>query len=164
MPREPKRVYWDSCVFLSFMDGPDDRLPDIDALFAATQRTPPTLVIYTSQLSIAEVAFAQKEKIARALNPDIAKKIDAFWSDESAITLIDVHEFIVREAQSLVRRSMRDGVSCKPYDAIHLATAMRMKVTELHSYDDRLRDCARHFGLSATRPQADQLLLLESSP
>lgn len=32
MPDPPRRVYWDACVFLSFINGYPDRVPTIEAL------------------------------------------------------------------------------------------------------------------------------------
>ena len=32
MPKDPKLIYWDSCVFLSYINGDVERLGIIDAL------------------------------------------------------------------------------------------------------------------------------------
>jgi hypothetical protein len=41
--------------------------------------------IYTSTLSITEVAFAGREQIKRELDATIEERLDAFWADRDAI-------------------------------------------------------------------------------
>jgi hypothetical protein len=32
MPEEPKRIYWDSCVFLLYIEGTPEWMPILDSL------------------------------------------------------------------------------------------------------------------------------------
>ncbi len=56
----PERVYWDACVFLSYINGEQERLPVIDALLEESRSG--KIEIITSTVSLAEVAFAEEER------------------------------------------------------------------------------------------------------
>lgn len=132
-PEPSKRVYWDACVFLSLIEGDQMRLPVIEALIDEAKKG--TLEIWTSTLSIAEVAFAKSEKDGKALDEDILRKINKLWRSPSPFKLVEVHRGIVNEAQAYVRNSILFG-SIKPPDAIHLVSAKKAKASEFHTYDD----------------------------
>jgi predicted nucleic acid-binding protein len=140
---EPKRYYWDACVFLSMINANPDRLPIIEALLDDCDQG--KVEIYTSILSIAEVAFAEGEKANEKLNAETAKKIDKFWQPPSPIKLIEVHELIMLDARNFIRAAIQNGIGLKPADAIHLATAKRLTLDAIHTYDDKLM---RHRSLS----------------
>lgn len=67
--------------------------------------------IVTSTWSITEVAFAEAERLAGALDPTIEAKIDALWTDWRAIKLVEIHQIIQREAQRLMRDALARGWS-----------------------------------------------------
>jgi predicted nucleic acid-binding protein len=64
-----KRYYLDANVMLSYIDGDEDRLPEIDELFRRGDAGEVELV--TSALSMVEVAFASAEKDAAQLDPQM---------------------------------------------------------------------------------------------
>src|SRR5436309_2132093 len=123
MPSEVRRTYWDTCVFLSYINGYQDRLPAIEAVLQESERTDDEWEIVTSTFTITEVAFALHEKQKRQLDKAVEDKIDALWADRSAAKLIEFHEGTAREARSLIRGAVAAGLSLKPGDAIHLASA-----------------------------------------
>jgi predicted nucleic acid-binding protein len=127
-----RRVYWDSCVFLSYLNETPDRAPHIEALL--TQAEAGKLEIVTSTVTIAEVAFAASEQISGALDPQIEAKIVALWGPP--IRMVEFHAPIGARAAQLVRDAMLRKTGLKPMDAIHLATAEQVGVHEFHSYDD----------------------------
>jgi predicted nucleic acid-binding protein len=138
MPEEPTRIYWDACVFLHYIEGTEQWLPILDALLEQASESS-DLVIYTSTLSITEVAFAKAEKDNKALDPDIELAIDALWNDRSAIRLVEFSEIIAQSARNLLRRSIEVGRKLKPMDAIHLATASNRRVSQFHTTDEPLK-------------------------
>lgn len=138
MPDEPKRIYWDACVFLDDIEGAPEWMPILDALLEQASETE-ELVIYTSTVSITEVAFAKAEKDGRALDSTIEAEIDALWNDRSAVKLVEFNEIIARGARNLIRRAVEQGRQLKPLDAIHLVTAQNRRVAEFHTTDDRLQ-------------------------
>ena len=74
MPSIP-RYYWDSNVFLSYIEGTTGRMNDIEALLEDAEAG--RCEIYTSVLTVAEVAFAEAEKVGRQLDPAVEAAIDA---------------------------------------------------------------------------------------
>jgi predicted nucleic acid-binding protein len=133
----PKKYYWDACVFLSEINANLDRVAVIEGILddCAQGKTE----IYTSILSIAEVAFAEAEKGSNSLDDKVREKIDKFWLPPSPIKLIEIGEPILWDAKSLIRAAIKNGKGLKPADAIHLATAKRLSTIDaIHTYDDKM--------------------------
>lgn len=139
MPDEPRMIYWDSCIFLLYIEGSPEWMPILDSLLDQASRTG-DIVIVTSTLSIVEVAFATDEKAGGMLDDAIVAAIDELWADRSAVQLVEFDQLIAREARRLLRRSVQIDRSLKPMDAIHLATAAVMQVADCHTTDDRLQN------------------------
>jgi predicted nucleic acid-binding protein len=152
MPPEPQRNYWDSCVFLSYINGVADRLPTIDALLAESTDPEHQREIVTSSFTIVEVAFALHEKTQKVLDSEAEDKIDALWADRYAVKLIDFHEGIAREARTLVRGAIAAGFSLKPGDAVHLASARSLGAVEFHTYSKDLVKYANVTGFPIMEP------------
>ncbi len=127
--------YWDSCVFLSLINGNDDRVPIIEAILEDCELG--NVGIYTSMLSITEVAFAETEKTSNILNNEVEENIETLWLPPSPIMLVEIHEFVLRDAKKLMRQAIEKGFSLKPADAIHLSTAQRLEIKEIHTYDPK---------------------------
>lgn len=138
MPNAARMIYWDSCVFLHYIEGTTRWLPILDTLLDDASNTD-DLIILTSTLSITEVAFAKTEKSNKLLDPGVEAAIDALWDDRSVIRLVEYDQIIAREARTLLRRSTMTGRSLKPADAIHLTTAQAMNVTDFHTTEDKLK-------------------------
>lgn len=158
---EPLKIYWDSCVFLSYVQGrPLDRMPILEALVDRAYAR--QIHIYTSTFSIVEVAFAEEERAGELLDPAVMAKIDDFWADRRVVTLVEFHELIGRDARALIRNAIAAGRSLKPADAVHLATAVRIAAAEFHTYDNRLMSAANGLSLAmpVVRPRTDQPRLI----
>jgi predicted nucleic acid-binding protein len=146
----PKRYYWDACVFLSEINANPDRVPVIETILDDCDQG--KAEIYTSILSIAEVAYSETEKNSNALDEETRKKIDKFWLPPSPIKMIEIGEPILWEAQDLIRTALKDGKSLKPADAIHLATAKRLSIDAVHTYDEKMKSCAGLIRFSIVEP------------
>ena len=148
-------VYWDANVFLSYINGVPDRLPTLDALLESASSG--GISLYTSTLSVAEVAFANSEQQRRVLDPAMEQKIDDLWRVNGPVVPVDFHIGIGRQARRLMRESIANGWSLKPYDANHLATAQWLSetgvaVAEFHTYDRRLRRYGSIVGFTVREP------------
>jgi predicted nucleic acid-binding protein len=151
MPEEPKRIYWDSCVFLLYIEGTPEWMPILDSLLEEASETR-GLIIVTSPLSITEVAFAKAKKDGRALDPNIEAQIEALWNDRSAVKLVEYNEIIAREARTLLRRAIESSRKLKPMDAIHLASALNRSVDEFHTTDGDLKRDWQDLGFPVQDP------------
>ncbi len=160
MPDDRELVYWDSCVFLHYIEGDQAVLPTLDALLEKSASARGEITIVTSTVSIVEVAFAIHEKTGKALDGEVEARLDALWSDEQAVKLIEFHELIARDARDLMRRGLPFGRSLKPLDAVHLATGKRHFVSTFHTYDDRLYGYTNTLGFPIEAPVIPQPKLL----
>ena len=149
-------VYWDANAFLSYINGMPERLPTLDALLESSA-SGGGIRIYTSMLSVTEVAFAASEQKRGALDPAMEQKIDGLWEPNGPVTLADFHIGIGRQARDLMRGAITRRWSLKPYDANHLATAqwlskMGIGVTEFHTYETRLVKYGAMVGFKICEP------------
>lgn len=133
MPEVP-RLCWDACVFLSYVNGIEDRLPDIDALLDEARQK--RVEIVTSSVSITEVSYGSMEQ--GALDWTIDEKIDKLWIPPSPVQVVDFYRSIAYRAKGLVRRGMLENRKLKPMDAIHLSTALQLGAKEFNTYDGDL--------------------------
>lgn len=115
--------------------------------------------IVTSTWSLVEVAFTASEKDNRALDSNLEHAIDEMWRDRKAIKLVEVYEGLYREARHLIREAMSRNASLKPPDAIHLATAIKIKPTALHTYDPDFAKYGDLVGFPITEPKVIQNVL-----
>ncbi len=157
MPRPP-RIYWDACVFLSYVNEYADRVPDIEGLLAEAKRG--DIEIITSTASIVEVAFGAAEQAQRTLSEETEAKINRLWEPASPIIMVEFHTLIAQAAQQLMRGGVPEGWSLKPIDAVHLATARRMAADAFHTYDGALRKWAATVGYPIGQPNPTSPRLL----
>lgn len=153
------RVYWDANVFLAYINGDADRLPDIEGLLDDAKAG--RLEILTSTLTQAEVAYGAEEQTTQTLSSDVEEAISSFWHPDSPIKLVDFYPQIAAGALGLMRTAVTRGWSLKPFDALHLSTAQRMKVDAFHTYDvAKLGRFADDVGFRIEVPLAPQKRLL----
>lgn len=155
MSRPNNRVYWDSCVFVSYLDADPHRIDTIEQIIddiASDNQQ----VIVTSQLSLVEVAFVETEKVSGVLNQDIVDRIEGLWSDHHVLEIVELNPLVARRARELIRLAITDGRRLKPADAIHLATAEWVAASEFHTYDDKLKGYADMIGMPISAPHVPQ--------
>jgi predicted nucleic acid-binding protein len=137
MPVSTPRVYWDSCVFIDYIERTAALIATLDSIVAAAQRS--ELIIVTSVLSISEVSFAASERAAGFVDPSSFAAVDAMWSDRSIVTLVEVDAVVAIAAREIIRRGMNESRTLKPPDAIHLATARQYSCSDFHTTDEKLQ-------------------------
>jgi predicted nucleic acid-binding protein len=138
MPEPRRMIYWDSCIFLHWLEGTKRWQSALDAIIDEVKDTA-SLVLVTSTASITEVAYAKVEKSEGLLDPAVLVSLDDLWADDSIVRLIEFDQLTARRARDLLRRSIETPRSLKPLDAIHLATALQMGVEDCHTTDARMK-------------------------
>lgn len=149
------RVYWDGSVFLEYLQG--NATLTCDALFASARKG--EIEIMTSVLSVTEVSFAEEENRREHPDPAVDEAIAALWADARAIKLVEYNMLIAHEAQLIVREGLKVGVRMSLRDTIHLATARRMQVREVHTSDASLTKAGVALGFTVHPPKTIQPLL-----
>lgn len=156
MSSSRRRIYWDADVWLSYINGEGSRLPTLDAILADSSSPKGEIELCTSEMSEVEVAFAKTEQDKKALDDDVEKQIDAMWGDSATLKVVEYHHTIGIEARKMIRLGMEKGWQLKPMDAIHLATAKFLGVSELHTYDRRLLKYSGDVGFPIVEPRTSQ--------
>lgn len=121
------RRYWDSCCFLGYLGNEADKADKCEPVLSAAEDG--HLEIVTSALTLTEVI---RVKGAAAIPKDQEKKIRDFF-EHSWIVVRDVDRFISEHARDLI---WAHGL--KPYDAIHLATALNLNLSLMDTFDGAL--------------------------
>ena len=97
-------------------------------------------VLVASRVALVEVARAVK-----LANPSQQAQVDVDRLLSSCM-LVDVTAELLSVARTLVSPALRT------LDAIHLASALRVRADELLAYDRRLLEAAGHCGLASATP------------
>ena len=127
--RPIKTVYWDACTFLGLINQEAGKHSDCRAVCADVERG--EIQIVTSFLTFTEVFKVKCEGAAKPLSQEGEDTVAAFFSSEKITPRV-----VDRQIAEAARQLMRRHPECKkPNDAIHLATALRMNVEEMHTYD-----------------------------
>jgi len=163
MKSELTYIYWDSCVFLSYVGAIAERINVLDAFLDQIQQDRNRKLI-ASSISIAEVAFASGHGRPERRPPHIEDRIDELWN-APFIELVEVSRPILYRARTLMRDGLDRGLRLKPYDAVHLATAAWVNdnissVDEIHTYDGDFRVFEKLIGIRIVEPYINQPPLL----
>lgn len=130
------RVYWDACAWIAYIaqeksvDIGESHTENRYAMCAEVLRMAQNnkLEIVTSAFTLAEVCKSPEVK------DDPLDNLAAFF-ERSYILIVPVDMAIGRRAQNMQTTGL---VSLKPPDAVHLASAQRAAVTELHTFDSKI--------------------------
>lgn len=126
-----RRVYWDACAFLGLINQELNKHADCLAVWNEAQEQRPRTLIHTSFWTYGEVFKAKCEGKARPLPVEQDIEIEKVLQQPWIIPAI-----VDEQIGVATRRLMRTFEQCKkPTDALHLATALRLNVDELHTYD-----------------------------
>lgn len=124
-----KKIYWDACAWLGLINGEAAKAKSLEIVWKQAKRG--EVVIWTSALSIAEVYRAKCEKEWHALDVSNDALIDNMF-DQPFVEKVQLDTEIARMAKALLRTHQKLK---KPTDAIHLASAIKHNLDELHTYD-----------------------------
>ncbi len=108
---------------MAIFNNETERVENCKSVLYAAERG--ELRIVTSALTLTEVIKIK----GKALSADAEDRIRAFFEHEWLIVR-DVDRFIAEQARDFIWKH-----NLQPYDSIHLATAYRMKLLHLDTYD-----------------------------
>lgn len=142
-------LYWDSCCFLSYLGGDPSR-PELRTLMEDAKAG--GILLVTSAISIAEVAYLAPEGLGRPLDQATESKIESMWRWVQAIRIVETHAGIGRRARDLLRHALEQGWERNARDAIHLASAQHAGATTVHTYDEKWDRYSPLIGTCVVRP------------
>lgn len=122
-----ERIYWDSDVFLGWFQNEAGKVERCEGVIQRAERG--EVLIVTSTLTLAEVLWMRNQP---RLSKDKADLVQKFFR-RSYIRVYNVTRKIAENAQSVV---WDNGI--KPKDAIHVSTAINLKVDALETFDEGL--------------------------
>lgn len=131
---EPELIYWDASVFISYINNEPHRVNVLDAILEEIEKKNNRKIV-TSVISKVEVIWTGHEKLKRLLIPEEENSIDAIWNNNNIVEMIEFNDEVALFARRLMRDAMVKGWKLKTNDAIHVASAMWVNATELHTYD-----------------------------
>lgn len=164
MPDKRKIIYWDACVFLSYINEYPGRVATLESVLHLHRSSSDSTTVYTSTLSHVEVSFGASEQQNNALDPQTEQRIDRLWKGSGSVNSVEFHQVIAQTAKALIRQAISHGWSLKPADAVHLATAKwltntRLPVAEFHTYDSGLKKYEKIVGFDIVEPHTDKPMM-----
>jgi predicted nucleic acid-binding protein len=127
MPSEPRRIYWDSCLYISCIERTPSRCAVLDSILEAAKKR--EIILVASSLVLAEVVKVREDYGAPGADEAQSKLIAAFFENDF-ISVRSVDRKTAEDAREISRQ-----FGLKPPDAIHVATAIRFKCECLQTYD-----------------------------
>lgn len=155
MPADPPRLYFDANVFLAYVGNEEGRADTVQAILHDARRR--EIVIVTSVLSIAEVAYGAYER-DQGLSAVGEEAIEQLWTPASPVTLVDVSQAVTRNARTLIREATTQGLrGFRGADAVHLATARMFGCDVIFTYEAeaRRRRWEQIAGIPVSEPATD---------
>ncbi len=163
MPNNGAGFYWDSCVFLAFLNGESDR--DNVVWSSYVEITERNQKIYTSTIAIVEASHSKDEREDKRLDQEVVQKLEMFWNSKS-IVLVELNPIIARNARNIIRDNISQGIKLTPKDAVHISTAkfvntyLNNVILEFHTYDNKLEKFTDLLSIPVKKPYCNQLLLI----
>lgn len=130
MAEPPRKVYWDACAWIGFINAEPGKLFSLRSIWEEAQRG--KYQIWTSVYSYLEVYKAKDGDGSRVKETSL-EKIEAIFSQDF-VERVQLDSVVAKLARDLRIKHDEDGLSNRP-DAIHLATAVHHNLEELHTWD-----------------------------
>ncbi len=146
---EPLRLYFDTSVYLAFLNDEPNRANIVESLLDDAQQE--VIRIFTSTVSLTEVVYLRSQD--KQLNyAAMDQQIDSLLQNPAITTLIQLTAEIGVAAREYVRSQPARVAGLQVRDAIHLATAVAAGVDRFCVYDDDFRPFQDHVGFDIGEP------------
>jgi predicted nucleic acid-binding protein len=153
----PRLLYWDSCVFLDYLESSPGRIETLDQIWEELEAIAGSK-IYTTLFSTIEVSYLAQERKQHQPSADVLARLDALWWNQPLVEIVEVNHKIATLARELVRRSIPADWRLTAPDALQLATAQWLHgirgIREIHTYDKRLHKYDSLLGVTVCEPYA----------
>ena len=126
-------IYWDSCIFLSYLKG-ENRPDPLDMLGVEEL----VQLIDDEDVDLVTSTISLTEVLASTLPPDAKGKFNSLFGRRN-IHLVEVSKEIALIAHELrdYYKNVNDGMpTITTPDAIHIATAIKMSCSKLYTFDE----------------------------
>ena len=130
---ELRKVYWDSNAWLGLINREAHKVRALEVVYMAAKKGDGRVEIWTSVIAFAEV-FKVKENPAAPRTIGEQNKLIEDVMMQPFVQLVEVNALIGSLARGLLQRHAKLR---KPYDAIHLASAVHYNLHALHTYDGK---------------------------
>lgn len=137
------RVYLDSCVVLRYLEGDPDIVSVLDPVMHQIKQGTGPVSLYTSQLSVTEVAYSV-DKHAEGIREDDLEDIRMFWRDapimkvETTVHAAELGRSVIRACRHLTPPGQDLSIKARSVDAVHIGTAQWVKAQEIWTTDGPL--------------------------
>jgi predicted nucleic acid-binding protein len=157
MPGTRTRIYWDTNCFLYYLNDHPTWAPLLE--YYLTRAKLGEIEIVTSVLSLSEAIFTAEEAQQRTLSSAENDRIEVLFLGEG-ITLVEVSTYIAQLARTLQRERLHRNWTVpgknlpdpKIPDLLHFATALYMRVAEMHTMDEKLHRFSDIVGIKISFP------------
>lgn len=132
--------YLDSGVFSGFLNGraEPENFAECEAIIRAAEEG--SIRAYTSAFTMGEVVYIKAEPEKGALPVEMQEEIISQLLNSTWLERVSFEPDMAEINRYLLREYGGGRKALKPYDSIHLATAIRMKVDYFDTIDDTLRE------------------------
>jgi predicted nucleic acid-binding protein len=141
--REPERIYIDSCIaielakFVMHLHRPDreNDLWFVHQMLKASEEQ--TVELMTSSLTVVETLHLGKDGKGKTLEcpPHIQEFLINLLTSGTLIKLVEPSLFVAQRARDL---RWKHGLKLKPYDSMHVASALDSGCKEMLSWDQEM--------------------------
>lgn len=168
MPDKGRFIYWDSNVFLAYLNGEAGRVNIIEDLWNEVEKGKNDRIITSVATSI-EVFCAAYEKKGGKLDPSVESIIQQMFHNPSVVILAETSNAIADISRNLLRFAISKSWALRTFDALELATAKWANenvhyIDEFHTYDNKLMKFEAQIGIKIDQPHVNQPSLTSQLP
>lgn len=130
--------YLDSCVFSGFLNGESEpnNFAECEAIIRAAEQG--LIKAYTSTFTIAEVVYIKSVPNRQPLSIEEQEEIISQLFSSTWLERVGFEPDMAEINRYLIRKYGEGRRGLKPYDSVHIATAIRMKVDFFNTVDNEL--------------------------
>ena len=112
MASDRPRLYWDSCCFISYLNG-DRTRSELRTLMADAQASG-VLIVTSAIFGRGSGVRCAGGAGPPALDPDVERRIEDMWRWRQAIRLVEVQAGLAARARALLRHALTNGWRTEP--------------------------------------------------